>query len=845
MNILYCTHTDEVRSVKSQECYHELEPTVTEQYAAYLKSYYIAKFAHPGSDGKWPNIEIDRYVELTITKDCSFSHENAVQFSLSSIKKGIDDLVSRKETIGISGIACLQANSVPHKAVLIVGAPGIGKTSLVRRLCLEWAQGKLLQHYEIVILLQLRDRCLITAKSIGEIIDPDDPDNGMAIFKEMKRNRGDKVLIIFDGYDEATAEMKECKIIQRLFEGITLPLATVLITTRPAATTKLVKDSRFDQKLEVLGFTKRNILQYARQYFLKEKKPGETCWFRRYLKFRPHIFAMMYNPLHCAIVTETYSFNLANGRPIHTMTDLYTNLTLSLLSRYSSVRYTSYDELPDSVADKFWDLVELAFVSLRDYEFVVFHVPDDLIELGFLQSFPRMYSHKDASSCHSFLHLTIQEYLAALHASTNLFLMRTYFSVLSFPNAVYFLAGLTHMVRPFQMHSRDLIRHDDAILSLFEIQSAKEINDIIQSFLSANQPIACEIHYPMMSYAVGYLIALTNQAWTVAILNMTSGVANCFCRGYEAGGGQCDPGQIEILKVRLTCPSDYFCMLELPQSFLENVHVLSYVHDSCSYAADSNLLCLVWARMPNLIGVEYNLSPPFHNSTFFYRRDGLLLSVNDIWSLFFTSWFFRDTGIAVYTRSHFPFHYISATVVQYFWLRSYMNCQELKILSYITPAPWCVGFDNGDVQFLMCCTNNMFSIELFAEWFWFASKSPTDLEEIAHNYYYNPHLHLDAVSLTTHLTAITITGLNCPQSTVALLNYVLHSNLLPSTATSFNLTHTTSTIIHHLLTALSRNHQLFCWRITDCSLLLRTLSHPVPLSFLRWKSSRISHFTVF
>ena len=143
-------------------------------YIAYLKDYYKTQFAHPGSDGKWPNIQIDRYIELSIAKDCQFSHENALQFSLSSVKKGIDELVSRKETIGLRGIACLQANGAPHKGVLIIGAPGIGKTSLVRWLCLGWAQGKLLQHYEpMVILLQLRDRCLITAKSIGEIINPD------------------------------------------------------------------------------------------------------------------------------------------------------------------------------------------------------------------------------------------------------------------------------------------------------------------------------------------------------------------------------------------------------------------------------------------------------------------------------------------------------------------------------------------------------------------------------------------------------------------------------------------------------------------------------------------------
>ena len=64
--------------------------------------------------------------------------------------------------------------------------------------------------------------------------------------------------------------------------------------------------------------------------------------------------------------------------------------------------------------------------------------------------------------------------------------------------------------------------------------------------------------------------------------------------------------------------------------------------------------------------------------------------------------------------------------------------------------------------------------------------------------------------------------------TVALLYHILHHNLLPCTVTSLNLTHTSSTIVHHLLPALSHNHQLICWRITDCSLFLRTRSSPIP-----------------
>ena len=88
---------------------------------------------------------------------------------------------------------------------------------------------------------------------------------------------------------------------------------------------------------------------------------------------------------------------------------------------------------------------------------------------------------------------------------------------------------------------------------------------------------------------------------------------------------------------------------------------------------------------------------------------------------------------------------------------------------------------------------------------------------------------LSVVNLTAHLTTITITStLHCPQSTVALLYHILHHNLLPCTVTSLNLTHTSSTIVHHLLPALSHNHQLICWRITDCSLFLRTQSSPIP-----------------
>ena len=67
----------------SQPVYQEDSQAVMD-YIAYLKDYYKTQVAHPGSDAKWPNIQIDRYIELSIANDLSvFLMKTLLQFSLS------------------------------------------------------------------------------------------------------------------------------------------------------------------------------------------------------------------------------------------------------------------------------------------------------------------------------------------------------------------------------------------------------------------------------------------------------------------------------------------------------------------------------------------------------------------------------------------------------------------------------------------------------------------------------------------------------------------------------------------------------------------------------------------
>ena len=135
-------------------------------------------------------------------------------------------------------------------------------------------------------------------------------------------------------------------------------------------------------------------------------------------------------------------------------------------------------------------------------------IPEDLIGLGFFQSFPRMYSHKDASSCHSFLHLTVQEYLSALHASKcnstqNQITTIHSINYMHGSNSYLFFAGLT------QSLSHVTVGHD-IVPFLFEIQSPDKINSVLSS---SDRTLSGHIVDPFSSYSVGYVLAVTHCKW--------------------------------------------------------------------------------------------------------------------------------------------------------------------------------------------------------------------------------------------------------------------------------------------------------------------------------------------
>ena len=188
---------------------------------------------------------------------------------------------------------------------------------------------------------------------------------------------------------------------------------------------------QLDKHVEIVGFTEEERLKYITEVFKHE--PEYQVNFLKYMFLLPHIQSMMYIPLNCAIVARVYyesqkSSLLAIPK---TRTQLYKALTNCLLVRFTRTRENNYDFLsllPEGLNDKDFE----SFKILAKFAFVCYHkceprmvtffkedIPDGFVHFGFMNECCEMYASKGVEQTWSFLHLSLQEYLAAWHLANS------------------------------------------------------------------------------------------------------------------------------------------------------------------------------------------------------------------------------------------------------------------------------------------------------------------------------------------------------------------------------------------------------------------------------------------
>ena len=295
---------------------------------------------------------------------------------------------------------------------------------------------------------------------------------------------GKGVFLVLEGYDELTEDQRtEGSILNQLLIGDCLSKASIMVTSRPLASDSLCPEfmENVDQHIEVVGFNDEDIKSYVE--IACQKHPKILPDIMSYIASNPFVSSIMYIPLQCATLTALYieKWRQNNGKAYAptTLTQLYTDLLLSSLIRYISDHQNSrhkirqLSDLPSEVQEQIWKLSQLAAEGLEKGQFIFDSIPCD--HMGLMQSAEEeLVIGSSVSYC--FLHLTLQEYLAALHWSrmgsedmvrlvsgTSLFpldtLVRDGITKTSGHHwpALYFLSGLTKLTSvPFELLKKSL-----------------------------------------------------------------------------------------------------------------------------------------------------------------------------------------------------------------------------------------------------------------------------------------------------------------------------------------------------------------------------------------------------
>ena len=470
---------------------------------------------------KWPPTPSREYVTLAVVEGGYACRDEYIGEALQS---SVGEILCGRREISVEEILEDDGQNI-LRLVLIEGAPGIGKSTFAWELCRKWEEFPCMQQYNLVVLLRLREKEVQKIGSVRQLFCSYESEDKDTLVTEVLKDQGKGILFILDGFDELPKSLQQESYLLNLIKGLVLPASTVLITSRPSATAELLTSCRPQKRVEILGFTQESVKAYARSIFSSDPKKLEKFMAYISISNNPAINSLMYVPLNAAIIVQIYQHSSNSSILPHTLTELYTQLCLTLLNRYlkanDNYSVNKFDDLSDSSHEHFLKLSAIAFEGIKKEEVIFHNVSPYFVHFGFLDSVSALYGGGQVS--YNFLHLTIQEFLAAYHISQlrgdGLEVFKRYESDERWNVVWRFVAGLTKFEH-LQGHLK-LVNEDDAVvLDNLHIQYLYEAQDSTY-FHSAPAPkyfvVTLKYPSPLDEYALGYCISkiATEMTWKV------------------------------------------------------------------------------------------------------------------------------------------------------------------------------------------------------------------------------------------------------------------------------------------------------------------------------------------
>ncbi|KAK0155880.1 NLR family CARD domain-containing protein 3 [Merluccius polli] len=335
----------------------------------------------------------------------------------------------------------LPGQDQPIRTIMTTGVAGIGKTVLTRKFTLDWAEGKANRDIDFTFPFTFRELNLLEGKEFSLV--------GLLhhFFIETKeagicRYERFQVVFILDGLDECrlpldfqknriwtdvTAPTSVDVLLTNLIRGDLLPSARIWITTRPGAANQIPAEC-VGMVTEVRGFTNPQKKEYFRKRFSDETLARKII---SHVKKSRSLHIMCHIPVFCwisATVMEDFFTTSQRGEEMpNTVTQMYIHF-LRVQSIQGDRKYHGRAETDPHWSSESKEIIvslgKLAFNQLEKGNLIFYQA--DLEECGIDIRAASVYSgvftqifkeecglYQDKVFC--FVHLSFQEFLAALH----------------------------------------------------------------------------------------------------------------------------------------------------------------------------------------------------------------------------------------------------------------------------------------------------------------------------------------------------------------------------------------------------------------------------------------------
>ncbi|XP_042566648.1 NLR family CARD domain-containing protein 3-like [Clupea harengus] len=414
---------------------NELEVVCQTELKRNLKNKYQRVFEGIPKQGSSELLE-KIYTEVYITEGGSgkVNEEHEVKQIESRYKRP----AGQETSIRCSDIfKLLPGQDKPIRSVVTKGVAGIGKTVSVQKFILDWAEGKENQDIHFIFPLPFRELNLMREKQLSLM------DLLHHFFTEIKQltfpSQGKcKVLFIFDGLDECRLQLDFQTnesltdvtkvtsldvLLTNVIKGNLLPSALLWITSRPAAANQIPPEC-VDRVTEVQGFNDPQKEEYFKKRISDQNLASRVV---SYIKISRSLHIMCHIPVFCWIAATVLGLILGSsrgGQIPKTLTEMYTYF-LIFQTKQRRLKFENVHDLdPQWNQEVILGLGKLAYEQLEKGNLIFYEedlkesgidVREAAVCSGICSQIFREESGFYQGKVFCFVHLSVQEYLAALY----------------------------------------------------------------------------------------------------------------------------------------------------------------------------------------------------------------------------------------------------------------------------------------------------------------------------------------------------------------------------------------------------------------------------------------------